>query len=215
MSEQSKKILGLDELKNQYVQLGVQIAKSQLEQRGLSYDIEQLLQTKSDLENRVKMFERYDHLLQNLSNERGDIGLLAIGERIDHEEKIMGMKAKKANEVKKLYTDYQVKPDGIPEKWQSIDRQITEHQSKLSKISERITEFEMQQKEVGQEYKIVHSREPADARSTTKQSQGNRPDKNTSLTDKMAISKAENELANLTKPDNDREHTHEHRRERK
>ena len=214
MSEQSKKILGLDELRNQYVGLGIQIARSQLEQRGLSYDIEQLLQTRSDLENRVKMFERYDHLLQNLSNERGDIGLLAIGERIDHEEKIMGVKAQKSNEAKKLYTDYQVKPDGIPEKWQNIDRQITELQGKLGMIPERITELEGQQREVGQEYKIVHSREPEDARSTARKSQDERPNKNTRLTDKMAISKAENELANLTKPDNDREHTHEHRRER-
>jgi len=205
----------LDELRNQYIDIGIQIARTQLEQSGLSYDIEQLLQVKRDLEDRVKTLGRYDHIIKNLNHERGDIGLLEMGKRIDHEEKIMSMKAKKSGEAKKLYNDYQIKPDGIPGKWQSVDRDLTMLQDKIKELPEKIAGLEGQQKEIGQEYRVVHSREPEDARNTASKSRGERPDKNASLNDRMAITKAENELENLTKPIQEQEHTHEHRRERK
>ena len=215
MAQQNIENRSLDEIIKEYIEIGIEHARVELEQRNLNHEIEQLLQEKLDLENRANVLERFDRSIKNLNSERGNIKPLAFSERADHEEKIMSAKTKKEKEIKKLHMDYRIKPDEISDKWQEVDQKITQAKSKFDGLPEKTKVLKEKQQKVGQEYKSAHDKDSGKAKEPVRDGQSDNPDKSISLSDRMAAAKAENELKKMTEPEKGRENTQEHGRERK
>lgn len=215
------------ELGERYIQSEIEIARRQREIRNIKDQIARLATQQMHLNDRTEKLSQLEDHIKNLEQQRGDIKPLALGERIDHEERIMRAKKERELAIEELRNDYHVNPSGVPEKWREIDQKRSQLLAEREQLPD-VKELQKRQQEIGRQYQAARQRETGEKSTASDQSGKNesrvepkksqsaerKPDKSMSLADRMAIAKAENQLKRLAEPEKAKNQQKEHGQDR-
>ena len=181
--------LTAEELRQEYIQHSIEIARVQAKRNDYLYKISELLGRQRDLEKVAGNLDRCDERIRELENGRRDIGWLRVGDRLNHEEEIMNAKNRKSNEIDALWQKHDVTPDEIPERWQEMEKELGELKAEQDRLP-RLDRLIEKKAEAGRQYQEALKREE------TREKQ---PEQTMSHNDRMAVARAENELEKLAR----------------
>ena len=180
-----------NELRERYIQLALEISALNTADHNYLYDITRLSSQQADLHTAALNIDRFDKQLKELEAQRGSKGwFLKFTDRVDLEEEIMRVKADKDREVKQMETKHEIKPDAISNKWLELDNKLKALKTEHDRLPNR-DQLREEQTKVGKQYHKACQRE---------KTQEAQPDRPHTLTDKVALARAESELEELAKP---------------
>jgi len=187
--------LTLSGIRNEYIELELEIKK----QRHLANDLRDTLRRLDakyeDLRESVQIIRNYDEQIQQLHQQHRDLASTTTLSRIMLDSKINKLTNSREQAQSYLSREHGVSnPSQLQDKFNEISRDRAKAQQQQSQLRD-ITPLIERQRELEEHYKREHSRaEPSQVDNQNRT-------RKLSLTDRVAVAEAENRLKKLTEPD--------------